>query len=125
MKKLILLLLITGSVYSQKHVYNVQRYCVDEKPFKKGECNISGNEYSFVFMDVEKKEVVFFFTDMRLEYKIVDSYIDLAAKDYTHYLLENKSGRVDMKINKQQNKMEFLYPDSHIYLTVGKSTKLQ
>jgi hypothetical protein len=29
-----------------------------------------------------------------------------------------------MKINKQNTKMEFLYPNNHIYLTVGKSTKL-
>jgi hypothetical protein len=37
---------------------------------------------------------------------------------------KEKEGTVDMKINKQNTKMEFLYPNNHIYLTVGKSTKL-
>jgi hypothetical protein len=89
MKYFIALLLLSGSMYSQEQVFNVQRYCVDEFPFKIGECDILGNEYSFVFLDKEKKDVVFFFTNMKLKYK-----------------------------------MEFLYPNNHIYLTVGKSTKL-
>jgi hypothetical protein len=44
--------------------------------------------------------------------------------NYILYSLENEKGTVDMKINKQNTKMEFLYPNNHIYLTVGKSTKL-
>lgn len=124
MKKLILMLLLTSSMYSQKQVFNVQRYCVDEKPFNKGECDISGNEYSFVFLDTQKNDVVLFLTDMRLEYKIVKSGTLLSDPNFTNYTLENKSGQIEMKVNNQHTKMEFLYPDSHIYLTVGKSTKL-
>jgi hypothetical protein len=37
---------------------------------------------------------------------------------YILYSLENEKGTVDMK-NKQNTKMEFLYPNNHIYLTVG------
>jgi hypothetical protein len=49
----------------------------------------------------------------------------VVSRSLTHTLfLENEKGTVDMKINKQNTKMEFLYPNNHIYLTVGKSTKL-
>ena len=125
MKKMILMALLTaGSMYSQEHVFNVQRYCVDEMPFKNGECDISGNEYSFVFLDTQKKDVIFFFTDMKLVYKIVNSMVYSPDSDYTLYTLENIKGQVEMKVNKKNTKMEFLYPNNHIYLTVGKSTKL-
>tara|TARA_R110002110_G_scaffold7536_4_gene38247 strand:+ start:120154 stop:120306 length:153 start_codon:yes stop_codon:yes gene_type:complete len=50
MKYFIALLLLSGSMYSQEQVFNVQRYCVDEVPFKIGECDISGNEYSFLLI---------------------------------------------------------------------------
>jgi hypothetical protein len=46
---------VSCSIYAQEQVFNVQRYCVDEKPFKQGECNISGNEYSFVFLDIQNE----------------------------------------------------------------------
>jgi hypothetical protein len=111
-------------MYSQERVFNVQRYCIDELPFKKGDCDISGNEYSFVFLDTQKKEVVFFLTQMKLKYKIVRSGVFSSDANYTIYTLENESGQIEMKVNKQHSKMEFLYPDKHIYLTVGKSTKL-
>ncbi|HEY0092465.1 MAG TPA: hypothetical protein VGB43_08265 [Flavobacterium sp.] len=124
MKKLILMLLLAGSLYSQEQVFNVQKYCVDEAPFKKGECDITGNEYSFVFMDLKRQTVVFFFTDMRLEYKIIDSALSATDPSFTHYTLENGKGRAELKVNKQKTRMEFLYPNSHIYLTVGKTTKL-
>ncbi|SHM29096.1 hypothetical protein [Flavobacterium xinjiangense] len=124
MKKIIGMPLLTGSVYSQEHVFNVQRYCVDELPFNNGQCDISGNEYSFVFLDTQKNSVVFFFTDMKLSYKIIRSEVYSPDPDYTLYTLENKQGQVEMKVNKQNTKMEFLYPNNHIYLTVGKSTKL-
>jgi hypothetical protein len=54
MKYFIALLLLSGSMYCQEQVFNVQRYCVDEVPFKSGECDISGNEYSFVFLDEKR-----------------------------------------------------------------------
>ncbi|MEZ7497816.1 hypothetical protein QO200_03600 [Flavobacterium sp. Arc3] len=124
MKYFILLLLLSSSVYSQEQVFNVQRYCVDEFPFKIGECDISGNEYSFVFVDRKKDDVVFFFTNMKLKYKIIKAVVYSQDPNYTLYSLENAEGHVEMKINKQNTKMEFLYPNNHIYLTVGKSTKL-
>jgi hypothetical protein len=47
MKYFIALLLLSGSMYCQEQVFNVQRYCVDEVPLRLRD--ISGNEYSFVF----------------------------------------------------------------------------
>lgn len=123
MKKIIVLLLLTGGMYAQEQVFNVQRYCIDEQPFKQGECNIAGNEYSFVFLDTQKRDVVFFFTTTKMKYKIVDSGIFSRDRNFTFYTLENEKGQVEMRINQQHTKIEFLYPDNHIYLTVGKSTK--
>ncbi|MFV8376037.1 hypothetical protein ACNQGC_12030 [Flavobacterium sp. GSP11] len=117
------MLLITGGLYAQEQVFNVQRYCIDEEPFKKGECDRTGNEYSFVFLDTKKSNVVFFLTEMRLKYKIVDSGIFPLDRNYTFYTLENENEQVEMRVNQQHTKIEFLYPNNHIYLTVGKSTK--
>ena len=123
MKKLIFMFLLTGSIYAQKQVFNVQRYCIDEKPFKPSECNISGNEYSFVFLDTQKREVVFFLTATKMKYKIINSGVFSLDKNYTIYTLENEQEQVEMRINKQQTRIEFLYPNTRIYLTVGTSTK--
>lgn len=123
MKKLIFVFLLTGSIYAQEQVFNVQRYCVDEKPFKQGECNISGNEYSFVFLDTQKREVVFFLTSTKMKYKIINSGVLASDKNYTSYTLENEQGQVEMRINKQQTLIEFMHPNTRIYLTVGTSTK--
>ncbi len=123
MKKIIVLLLLTSGLYAQEQVFNVQRYCIDEQPFKQGECNITGNEYSFVFLDTQKRDVVFFLTAMKMKYKIVDSGILPQDRNYTFYTLENENEQVEMRVNQQHTKIEFLYPDNHIYLTVGKSTK--
>jgi hypothetical protein len=60
---------------------------------------------------------------MKLKYKIMKSVVYVSDSNYILYSLENEKGTVDMKINKQNTKMEF-YPNNHIYLTVGKSTKL-
>lgn len=123
MKKLIFMFLFTGSIYAQEQVFNVQRYCIDEKPFKSDECNISGNEYSFVFLDTQKREVVFFLTATKMKYKILNSGILALDRNYTFYTLENEQGRVEMRINKQHTRIEFLYPNTRIYMTVGTSTK--
>ena len=123
MKKIIVLLLLTSGMYAQEQVFNVQRYCIDEQPFKQGECNITGNEYSFVFLDTQKRDVVFFLTATKMKYKIVDSGILPQDRNYTFYTLENENEQVEMRVNQQYTKIEFLYPDNHIYLTVGKSTK--
>ena len=123
MKKIIVLLLLTSGMYAQEQVFNVQRYCIDEQPFKQGECNITGNEYSFVFLDTQKRDVVFFLTATKMKYKIVDSGIFSRDRDFTSYILENEKGQVEMRINQQRTRIEFLYPNNHIYLTVGKSTK--
>jgi hypothetical protein len=123
MKKLILLLLISGAMYSQEQVFNVQQYCIDEKPFKKGECDITGNEYSFVFVDAKKNDVVFFLTNMKLKYEIVSTVVSDTKS--TVYVLKNESGEIEMHVNKQKTRIDFFYPDKEIHLKVGKSTKLQ
>lgn len=123
MKYLMFLLFISGYAAAQERVFNVQEYCVDEKPFAKGSCDIKGNEYSFVFLDSAKNDVVFFFTNMKLKYKILESKVYAPDPNYTFYLLKGDSGIVEMKINKQQTKIEFIYPNNHIYLTVGATTK--
>jgi hypothetical protein len=113
--------LITSGVYSQRQVFNVQQYCIDEKPFRNAECDNKGNEYSFVFLDIKKNEVVFFLTEIKFEYQIVESKKD---SNNTIYLLKNDSGTTEMKVNNAKTKIEFLNPNRHIFLTVGKSTKL-
>lgn len=125
MKKLIVLLFLTTAMYSQNKVFNVQHYCIDETPFKKGQCNLSGNEYSFVFLNATNSEVTFFLTDIKLKYKIVTSTVTKADPNYTSYILKDALGEVEMRVNKQHTRIEFLYPDKHIYLKVGKSTKAQ
>jgi hypothetical protein len=121
MKKVILMLLLISGVYAQKQVFNMQHYCIDEKPLKNGECDTSGNEYSFVFLDVKKSEVVFFLTDIKFEYQITATKTD---SNNTSYTLKNDSGKMKMKVNNAKTKIEFLAPERRIVLTVGKSTKL-
>lgn len=125
MKKLLFLLLICGSAFAQKQVYNVQQYCIDEKPFKKGDCDIIGNEYSFVFVDAEKKKVTFFLTSMKLNYDIKESYPDSSDKNFTYYVLQSPGVRTDMRVNQKGTEIEFIYPDKIIHLKTGKSTKLE
>ena len=55
MKKLILMLLMSSGAFAQQRVYNVQQYLIDEKPFHKGEYDLKGNEYSFIFINNDKK----------------------------------------------------------------------
>ena len=117
------MLLLTSGVYAQQEVFNVQRYCVDSKPFKKGNCDITGNEYSFVFLDANKKDVVFFLTDIKIKYKIIASQAEESNSNAISYILENEKGITKMKIYNQKTKIEFIDAFNHIYLTVGKSTK--
>lgn len=120
MKTFILLLLMTSGLYAQKQVFNVQQYCIDEQPGKKSDCDISGNAYSFVFMDAMKKEVVLFLTDSKFKYQIVKSE---THPNYTSYTLNDGQSESVMQVNKQKNKIEFLSANRNVYLTVGKSTK--
>lgn len=120
MKKLILLLLLTSVAFAQQKVFNVQHYCIDEKPFKSGVCDQSGNEYSFVFLDIANQTVGLFLTDIKLKYKITKT---LTENGEMKYIIENAQGQAQMRINKPQNKIEFIDSDKVIYLTVGKSTK--
>ena len=120
MKRIVLMLLLTSGVYAQKQVYNVQQYCIDEKPFKQGQCDMSGNEYSFVFLDVKKSEVVFYLTEVKFQYQIITTQTDSSSTIYT---LKNGIDETMMKVNNAKSKIEFLTPNRHIYLTVGKSTK--
>ena len=120
MKNLILMLLLTSGVYAQKQVFNVQQYCIDEKPFMKGQCDITGNEYSFVFLEIQKKEVVFFLTELKFKYQITDTKADAT---HTIYTLKNETGETTMTVNNARTKIAFLAPHRNIFLTVGKSTK--
>ena len=122
MKNLILLLLFTTGVYAQKQVFNVQQYCIDEKPLKQGQCDQKGNEYSFLFLDAKKKEVVFFLTNIKFQYQIVTAQTD---PNHTIYTLKNDSGQTTMKVNTARTKIELLSNDRNVYLTVGKSTKAE
>jgi len=122
-KKLVFMFLITCGAYAQEQVFNVQRYCVDEVPFKNGQCDLVGNEYSFVFLDTKKSEVVFFLTQMKMKYKIVKSANFSPDPNYTVFTLKNEREQIEMRLNKQHTKIEFIYPNNRIYLTVGKSTK--
>ncbi len=123
MKKFLFILLMTSGAYAQQEVFNVQHYCVDVKPFKKGACDISGNEYSFVFLDIQKKDVTFFFTNIKLQYKITESHVEETNPNFTWYNLINEKGMMEMRINNQKTKIEFIDATNHIYLTVGNSTK--
>jgi hypothetical protein len=51
---------------------------------------------------------------MKLKYKIMKS-VYAPDSNYILYSLENEKGTVDMKINKQNTKMEFLYPNTHLF----------
>lgn len=115
--------MVSAAGFAQKKVYNVQRYCIDEKPFSKGACDISGNEYSFVFMDEAKKEVTLFLTNIKMPFKIESSVVSQVDPQYRVYTISDSKGRYEMRLNKTGNKMEFHLPDNRIFLTVGASTK--
>lgn len=112
---------LTMGVYAQKQVFNVQQYCIDEKPMRNGDCDIKGNAYSFVFLDLNKNEVILFLSDLKFEYQIIASKKD--ANDIL-YALKNGVSHAEMRLNANRTKIEFLQPGRHIKLTVGKSTKL-
>ena len=121
MKKLIFMLLLTSGLYAQKQVFNVQRYSIDERPFKKGEIDNVGNAYSFVFLDEKKKEVVLFLSDLKFEYQITSSK---KVANNTYYTLTNNKSIVEMKVSNSKTKIEFIGPERHVFLTVGPSTML-
>jgi hypothetical protein len=74
MKYFIALLLLSGSMYCQEQVFNVQRYCVDEVPLRLE--NAIFQEMNIrLCSSTEKNDVVFFFTNMKLKYKIMKSVV--------------------------------------------------
>lgn len=117
-----LLLAFSATVFSQEKIYNVQWYCVDEKPFAAKQCDISGNEYSFVFLDEKKQEVVFFFTSMKIKYAI--SSVDKTDKGFARYDLIREGRPTEMRIYSSGKKIEFHDEDRLIELITGASTKL-
>ncbi len=123
MKNLFLLLLFCAGMYAQPTVFNVQKYCIDNKPFKANTCDVSGNEYSFVFLDAKNKSVVFFFTDTKLKYQIASFSTNNLGS--TVYVLKENDNNVEMTINKLKNKIDFAYSNMEIHLVVGSSTKMQ
>lgn len=120
MKTLLLLLLMTSGLYAQKQVFNVQKYCIDETPGTTSDCDVSGNAYSFVFLDNIKNEVVLFLTDSKFKYQITKSEIH---PTHTSYTLNDGNHESTMKVNTQKTRIEFLTANRNIFLTVGKSTK--
>ena len=124
MKKLLFVLLFaSAAVSAQKKVYNVQQYCIDEKPFERKTCDIEGNEYSFVFLDESKKEVTLFLSNTKMPFKIKSSVVSQADPQYRVYTILDEKGVYEMRLNRQGTKMEFHLPDNRIFLTVGASTK--
>jgi hypothetical protein len=121
MKSVLIMLLLTTGIYAQEQVFNVQQYCIDEKPLRNGECDTKGNEYSFVFLDVKKGEVILFMSDLKFVYQITATKKD---SNDTLYALKNGVSHAEMRLNGTKTKIEFLQPSRHIKLIVGKTTKL-
>ncbi len=117
------LLMLPLLATSQKKVYNVQHYCIDQKPLAKGDCDISGNEYSFVFMDEAKKEVTLFLTSMKMPFTILSSNQSEVDPSFRVFAISDPRGTYEMRLNKTGTKIEFHLPENRIYLTVGASTK--
>ncbi len=122
MKILLIMLCLTTGVFAQEKIYNVQHYCIDNKPFTSNDCDSQGNEYSFVFVDRSKNEVVLFLADNKITYTIVEE-VKGKSTEAIGYKLKNAQGLVEMSINPQKTRIEFLEPLRKITLKVGKSTK--
>ena len=122
MKILLLMLTISTGLFAQDQIFNVQKYCISNKPTKNKGCDVSGNEYSFVFVDKAKNEVVLFISDTQFKYKIEEE-INGTVSSSKSYKLRNDQGVVTMIVDKSKTKIEFLEPTRRITLTVGKSTK--
>jgi hypothetical protein len=89
MKYFIALLLLSGSMYCQEQVF-VQRYCVDEVPLRLE--NAIFQEMNIrLCSSTEKNDVVFFFTNMKLKYKIMKSVV--YAPDLITYFIPWKMRR--------------------------------
>ena len=123
MKILLLMLTLSTGLFAQEQIFNVQQYSIDNKPFKTQGYDLTGNEYSFVFVDKSKNEVVLFLSDTQIKYSIEEVNKGTSSTPTT-YKLRNAEGIVDMSIDKSKTKIEFLEPNRRISLKVGKSTKL-
>lgn len=122
MRILLLMLVMTSGLFAQEQIYNVQQYCIDNKPFTSQGCDIQGNEYSFVFVDETKNEVVLFLSDTKISYQIVEQSKPKAS-EAGGYKLKSSQGLVDMRIDATKSTIEFVNPERRITLKVGKSTK--
>jgi hypothetical protein len=118
------LLLFSGAVRAQKQVYNIQHYCIDEKPLKHTGCDIEGNEYSFLFVDPDKKQVTLFLSDTKMAFAIVGIATDETSGS-TVYTLRNTEGTTQLTVNKPQNNIVLSSPVRRITLKAGKSTKME
>ena len=123
MKILLLMLSLSTGLFAQEQIFNVQQYSIDNKPFKTQGYDLTGNIYSFVFVDKSKNEVVLFLSDTQIKYTIEEE-IKGTSTTPTSYKLRNADGVVEMSINKSKTKIEFLEANRRISLKVGKSTKL-
>lgn len=62
------MLLVSSTAFSQ--LYNVDSYCVDEIPFEAGTCDIYGEEYSTIELDLDNNKVAVFFGEELVEYEV-------------------------------------------------------
>ncbi len=116
------MLIFTSGMVAQEKIYNVQQYCVDNKPFTALGCDVSGNEYSFVFIDSAKKEVVLFLSDTKLSYELVKND---ASAEIQKLTLRSVEGITEMTVSANETQIELVNPQRRIKLKVGKSTKMQ
>ncbi len=125
MKNLLLslLLLISLSASAQSKVYNVQKYCVDELPFKKGECDLSGTEYSFVFVDSAQNKIGIQIAQQKLNFTILSSAVDPKTKELL-YELKNPQGLAKLRISPNSKTIELIEARNRILLYFGASTKM-
>ncbi len=119
MMKLFFMLILGPALFAQQQVYNVQKYCIDEKPIVANQCDITGNEYSFVFIDTAKMEVTLFLSTNKFKYQIVETKKQSGTAVFN---LKDDSGSATMTIRNEKT-IEFIQPDRRIKLTVGSSTK--
>lgn len=117
------MLSLSTGLFAQEQIFNVQQYSIDNKPFNTQGYDLTGNEYSFVFVDKAKNEVVLFLSDTQIKYTI-EQETKATSSSPTTYKLRNAEGIVDMSIDKSKTKIEILEPNRRILLKVGKSTKL-
>lgn len=116
MKNLLLIIgiLFTNLLFSQ--AFTVTSYCVDEAPLEANTCDIYGEEYSLLTIDLETNSVTLFFMEMEFSYEIV-SHKWNEEKNYFEYNMLDVLG-VKIKLYSTKNRARHLiaYPSSTLTL---------